>query len=134
MTGPHPIDLGDEPQLSDIYQREIDNGVLVRQAGPVETRQVPPRAGGMQLVTLVDTTVGPPESIGGNSPLRSQLYVIAVDQPVWLGLTRAQVTSGQAFYLPAGQSLTIHHAEQVYAACAATGQTARLSVLLELWA
>lgn len=125
----YPIDLGEEPELPAVLQDDADRGVLVRQAGPVQTREVPARPGSMLSFRLGLE----PESVLGRDPRRKRALIQPDGQPVYVALTRQECSAGTGYVILAGNELELMHSGQVYARCA-EGTEARLSVLTEMWA
>jgi hypothetical protein len=133
--GQNPIDLGDLPDIGEVFQRDADLGVKVRLDRVVNVRQGLTRPGGMLSTVLPAAAVafgaGQVESIAGDDPRRRRLWVCAVDRPIWLSTSRAAITTG--LYVPLGKDLEIWHFEQVFAA-AADVFDARISYMIDLWA
>ena len=125
----YPIDLGEEPDLQAVLQDDSDRGVPVRLMAPVQTREVPARAGAMLSFRLgLDA-----ESVLGKDQRRKRAIVQPDGQPVYVALTRQECSAGTGYVILAGAQLEILHSGQVYARCA-EGTEARLSVMTEMWA
>jgi hypothetical protein len=125
----YPIDLGEEPELAKVLQEDQAHAaVLVRQAEPLRVEALPTRAGGMTSFGLTTTA----ESVAGKDPRRNRLVVLATGDSIYIGTDRQQVSAGASMLWPAGTSLEIKHADQVFARAAAT--TCTLSIMTEMWA
>lgn len=131
-------DAGDaiEPDLDDVLQETSDlPAVVVRQAGPVRTHELPTRRAYTRNVNVTDAVDQVAlEQIAAEDLTRKYLYVSVTGAPCYVGHDRGDVAAGISGILPVGLMLPLPTGAPVWVRSASAGVTAVLSWWAGNWA
>jgi hypothetical protein len=121
-----------EPDLIDVLQEDHPTpAIVVRNEGPIYTHELPTRSGGMFSTVVNDTQA---ESVAGSDRRRKRLWLLSVDEPMYVGNARQLVEAGAAMLIPAATGVDIYHSDQVFVRSATADTPTTVSVLVENWA